>query len=331
MSTAPLHHPPLEEVFAPRDAEQVADYLARGAQRRRWGRFLAARQALLSLVGRARDAALRIVEQYRLGGAVWAAQASLGWLAGGYRLLRRGIEVVGMASAVGMVIASPTARNVAARAGRLVASALHAVTSTVARIGASVLSWFGSPGRNVAARIGGAGRSVGVRAKAVLAPVVRAVRAALDVRSTVIRTVGAVARERAVGRLLGVVLPQPWAAITRVLAGVLLLPATVRRQAAAMAMEGLERVLRHRLVDGVVSTEPPTGGAAPTAPRFSSTATSVPVTTPASPTRVPERDEDWPGVQLRLDEQLDNTEGVLPPRRPARYPAAAKRNSGPRR
>lgn len=148
MSTSTLDRPALQAVFTPRDAEDVADYLARGRQRRRWVRFLAAKHALLSLVGKARRFATRVIEQYRLGGAVQAVKSTLGWLAGGYRLLRRGLEVVGMASAVGMVIAF---RNAAARVGQAVVSVVNRVTTTLARAGRTFLGWFGTPGRTVAA------------------------------------------------------------------------------------------------------------------------------------------------------------------------------------
>ncbi len=65
-----------------------------------------AKQLVARTLGRARDKALELAERYRLEGAVRMVRRVAGWAAAGLGLLRRGFETVGMASAVGCVIAS---------------------------------------------------------------------------------------------------------------------------------------------------------------------------------------------------------------------------------
>ncbi len=78
---------------------------------------------------------------------------------------------------------------------------------------------------------------------AVTAPVVTGLQAALDVRSLQVRTIGAWAQERALGRLLSRVLPQPYAIAVRALAGVLLLPRVLREELVNAVQQLLLRVL----------------------------------------------------------------------------------------
>lgn len=74
-------------------------------------------------------------------------------------------------------------------------------------------------------------------------PVFVGLRAALDVTSLPIRTLGTIARERAVARLLGSLLPQPWATIARIFAGALLLPDAIKRESLRLLLDVLARLL----------------------------------------------------------------------------------------
>ena len=335
MSTSTLDRPALQAVFTPRDAEEVADYVARGRQRRRWARFLTAKNALLSLVGKARRFAAQVIQQYRLGGAVQAVKTTLGWLAGGYRLLRRGLEIVGMTSAVGMVIASPTIRNFAARAGAAVVSVVNRVTTTFGRAARTFLGWFGSPGCTVAGWFSRTVSTVTDKVSRVVKPVFVGLRTALDVTSLPVRTLGTIARERAVARLLGSLLPQPWATIARIVAGAMLLPDAIKREGLRLLLDGLAGLLNRQSTAGdgerasqrtvrPVRVQPPAAWPTPTA----STGPE------AKPDRKPGvGQEDLFGeapFDVVLEAELDATEGPLPRRvRPTGRPN--NRKSGPRR
>ncbi len=55
MSTSTTtERPPRREVFTPRDAREVADYLAQTRQERRWTRWLLAKQLVARTLGRVR-------------------------------------------------------------------------------------------------------------------------------------------------------------------------------------------------------------------------------------------------------------------------------------
>ncbi len=112
-----------------------------------------AKQLVTRTLGRARDKALELIERYRLEGAVRMVRRVAGWAATGLGLLRRGFEIVGMASAVGWVIASPTARNLLSRAAGAAAGLFRRVGQAVASVGSKLLALFGSPGRAVTACI----------------------------------------------------------------------------------------------------------------------------------------------------------------------------------
>ncbi len=214
MSTSTAERPPRREVFTPRDAQEVADYLAQTRQDRRWARWLAAKHLVARTVGRARDKALELIRALPPAGRRPAGAAGGGLGATGLALLRRGFEIVGMASAVGWVIASPTARNLLDRAGQAVVSVARRLGRTLASVGSWALGLFGKPGRTVATRIAATTAQVRARITAVAAPVVAGLKGALDVRSLQVRTINAWATERAVGRLLSRVLPQPYTAVS---------------------------------------------------------------------------------------------------------------------
>lgn len=335
MSTSTLNRPALQAVFTPRDAEDVADYLGRHRQRRRWARFLAAKHALLSLVDKARRYAARLIEQYRLGGAVRAVKSTLGWLAGGYRLLRRGLEIVGMASAVGLVVASPTIRNYVARAGAAVVSTVNRVTSTLAGAGRTFLGWFGDPGRAVADWLSRTVSTVTETASRFVKPVFVGLRRALDVTSLPVRTLGTIARERAVARLLGSLLPQPWATLSRVVAGALLLPDAIKREGLRLLLDALARLLNPQATAGQAERS---------SQRIVRPVRVQPAaswSTPGSSTEPETQPDRQPGegqedlfsdapFDVVLEAELDASEGPLPPRR-MRQPGRNNSKRGPRR
>ena len=308
MSTSTTERPPRREVFTPRNAQEIADYLAQTRQHRRWARWLAAKNLVARTIGRARDKALQLIERYRLHGAVRMVHRAAGWAATGLGLLRRGFEIVGMASAVGWVIASPTARNLLDRARRAVVGVAGRVGRALASAGSGVLGLFGKPGRALAIRIAATAAQVQDRIKAVTAPVIAGLKAALDVRSLQVRTIGAWATERAVGRVLGRVLPQPYAAVVRVLTGLLMLPRSVRDELVRVVQQGLRLVVPCP----TPATAATMAGASTSANRPTPTASSTRASSPAGST--------IPGIDSQaLARGVDVTEGPDPSA--SRYPA----------
>ena len=314
MSTSTTERPP-REVFTARDAQEVADYLAEVRQHRRWARWLAAKQLVARTIGRTRDKALQLIERCRLEGAVRMVRRAAGWAATGLGLLRRGFEIVGMASAVGWVIASPAARNLLDRAGQAVVGVARRVGRTLASVGSWALGLFGEPGRRVATRIAATTAQVKARVTAVTAPVIAALKAALDVRSLQVRTIGAWATERAVGRVLGRVLPQPYAAVVRVLTGLLMLPRAVQDELVRLVRQGV-----HRFMPCPAPATVPTNGSS-RATRTSKTAPSRPTATASSTTTSSTTESAIPGVDWQaLAQDVDASEGPAPST--SRYPAS---------
>ncbi len=263
-----------------------------------------------------------MIERYRLEGAVRVVRRVTGWAASGLGLLRRGFEIVGMASAVGWVVASPTARNLLDRAGQAVLRVARRVGRTLASVGSWTFGLFGESGRTVATRIAATTAQVKARLTSVTAPVIAALKGALDVRSLQVRTIGAWATERAVGRVLGRVLPQPYAAVVRVLTGLLMLPRTVRDELVRVVQQTLRVVVpcpapATATTAGSSASTRTTASASPS--RSTPTASSTAASSPAGST--------IPGIDCQaLAQDVDASEGPDPST--SRYPTSNTSRKG---
>ena len=144
-------------------------------------------------------------------------------------------------------------------------------------------------------------------------------KATLDVRSLQVRTIGAWATERAVGRVLARVLPQPYAAVVRVLTGLLMLPRSVRDELVRVVLQGVNRVVPC-----------PATASTATRPLGSTriTATSAPSPTATAPSTTTSSTESAiPGVDWQaLAQDVDATEGPDPST--SRYPASNTSRKG---
>jgi len=244
MSTATTH-PPLREVFSPTDPEEVADLLAATtAQRRGWTVWLAAKRLVARSFNRAAVLSHDLIERYRLLGVLSAARRAAGWLASGASLARHGINRVGGGSVLVWLICNSTARSIA---GKLTSSLTHLAGKVASKVGTVLrfgLSLLGSPGRALTAWVVNTTTQAKVGVSTTAAPLYTGLRRTLDVTSLHIRAIGALAGERAVGRLVGRALPQPWASVARIAAVGLMVPVVVRQAAVRMTREGVARLLK---------------------------------------------------------------------------------------
>lgn len=324
MSTATTYAPP-RRVFTPDDAQDVADFLAaEDRERFRWACWLMAKRAVLRSLGQARAWAARMIERYHLGGAIVMVRRTMGWLASGVRLVRQGLQVVGVSTAVGWAVSSPTVRRAVSTAAATVVSVARNLGSWLGGLVRAGLSLFGSSGRALADRLGAAVTRTTTRVADAVRPVVTALKVALDVDSLHMQALATLARGRAVGRLLSHFLPRPWGTLARIVAGLLMLPKVVRDELSRIVLETPTRVVRPTTPARATASSSTPGSAARATGRPAPASSTGPMSKPAAttagqsnPAVEGEVDVDWTALAEEVEAEA-KTSG-------SRYPASKNR------
>ena len=233
-ATVPGAERPLKVIWSPDDAEHTA----RRVQKGRWGGFLVARAVVI--LQRVGEGAADLVERLHLGPMVRLAARTLGWLASGIAMVRRGLRVPGVVPGVVWVATTQLGQRLARTVMSTVSSVVRSVTRTIAKAVNGTLRMFGKPGAYVADKLSHGVTTVrttvvsrlrsGVALLTVLVPV-QALTQVLNV----------IARERTVKAIAGRFLSRRWAVLVRLVLNAGLVPSQVRRQALTLVLGLISR------------------------------------------------------------------------------------------
>lgn len=231
MSTAPMD-PPLRALFTPTDAAEVARALAE--QKRRWGAFLGARDAVLVACRAAGTRLLGIAEQLRLGGVVALTRRGLNWLLRGRT--RRVLSVTGLRPAVLWALTTESGQRLVGAAARPVGQLLANVARSSYRTTVAGLRRLGHVGGTLADRLEGAARRARHGATR-LRPALDTAAFLLSPSGILAHTVNGWARSRAITSLLLRRLPRPGRLLGWAVVLLTAVPAAVRGQAYRFAAD----------------------------------------------------------------------------------------------
>lgn len=231
MTTASVPNPgrPLRVVYTPTDAEGARQALA--GEKNRWRVFLNAKGLLLGYIKATTAAASRVIARLHLTGAARMIRRASGWLFGGIHLVRRGLSTAGVKPGIAWLLSTAWGLGLIKRAGKAVGDVL----STAARSTMKVVGWclrlFGGPGKKVADKLETKTQNLWSRIVESTRSLRANVSALLSPSGVWMQGVGTLAKGRALSELLKRWMPSPWNILARVIANVMALPASVRRDA----------------------------------------------------------------------------------------------------
>ncbi len=303
MSAQVLDRPAMRQVFGPTDVLDVT----RKLEKNRWGAFLAARSTISRAITSGGAMAADLAERLHLGGFLRWASRTTGWLLSGLSVLRRGARTAGVLPALGWVLTTDAGQALVRAVGHTVVAMFRRLSSGMAKATSKLLGLLGAPGQRLA---GSLHALVGKAAAGLSRPSAPGrLLPGTGLMGLVTPVVGAVCRERALKALVGRFLAQPWALLARVALNLMLLPASVRRE----AVRTLAGVMTRRTsgVRPAAASMPPMAGPVTT----SSKTAEEPKAAPVSFTRPPVTSETTDPVSLLLEEV------------PARYPSSRSKNA----
>lgn len=297
MSTATLSPDrPLRAVWDPSDAESARQALE--GEKNRWRVFLNAKDALLGQFRSTGAVAARMIARLQASGAARMVRRVAGWLFGGLQLVRRGLTTAGVRPGIAWVLSTQLGQNLVRRAGKPVLNLLGNAASAVKKALGWCLRLFGNSGRQLADKIDQAAQNLWTRVVEATRFLRAHTNALLKPSSLPMQAMGTLAKARTLSALLRRWLPMPWNLIARVIAHILVLPASVRRDA-------------QRFVGQWTSSEPGPEEAP---------------TPPASAKAKPADVVDLDAERAKHDEQLTLDEPSL-----QRYPASKSRQQAKRK
>lgn len=305
MSAQVLDRPAMRQVFGPTDVQDVTSKL----EKNRWGAFLAARSTISKAMTSGGAMAADLAERLHLGGFLrWAARTP-GWLLGGLSVLRRGVRTAGVLPGLGWVLTTDAGQGLRRAVGHTVVAMFRRLSSGMAKATSGLLSLFGAPGQRLAVRP----HALVGKATAAVTRLAAPGRLLLGtgLMGLVTPVVGALCRERALKALVGRFLAQPWALLARVALNLMLLPASIRREAV-------------RTIAGVMTRRTSAPGVRPTA--ASTHPAASPVTTSSKPAEQPKA----PPVSFSrppITSETADPGSLLLEEVPARYPSSRSKNA----
>ena len=230
MSTATLSPDrPLRAVWDPSDAEGARRALE--GEKNRWRVFLNAKDALLGHFRTTGAVAARMIARLQASGAARMVRRVAGWLFGGFQLVRRGLTTAGVRPGIAWLLSTQFGQSLVRKAGKPVLGLVRQAAGTVKKALGWCLRLFGNRGRQRADKIDQAVQNLWTR----LVEATRSLRAhssaLLKPSSLPMQAAGTLAKARTLSALLKRWLPMPWNLIARVIANILVLPASVRRDA----------------------------------------------------------------------------------------------------
>lgn len=234
MSTATAVSPgrPLKVVWSPEDAERIRHDVRQ--EKNRWGRFLLAKDQLLSHVHDVWEATGTFLGRLHADRAVRMVRRAWGWLFGGAALVRRGLTTAGVLPGLAWLASTELGQGLLRKAASALLNPLKQVARTIGKVAGWVVRRFGTRGARVA-------NAVTVRLHTVTAAVgvglslIRQFTAPLlHPDGLPMQGVRTMAQGRLVRVLVNRVLPMPWCLLVRLIASVGLVPAVIRRDAVSL-------------------------------------------------------------------------------------------------
>ena len=228
MSTATVDRP-LRTVWTPQDAEEVHQVLQ--AEKGEWRRFLTAKGLLLGYLKATSSVVTKAFHRLHLDGAARMIRRAVGWLFGGFALVRRGLSTAGVRPGIAWLLTTSLVQGLVKKMGIAVSNVVAKAAGTVKRAFSWCLRLFGNRGRRLASTIDMKVETVRVWITKHLKPVLTAAGALLSPSGLPMQTVGTLAKGRALSAVLTHWLPRPWNILARVLANLAVVPASIRREA----------------------------------------------------------------------------------------------------
>ena len=231
MSTASADVPTIPLRVVGSRERSPGEQLRLGLEKRRWARFLVAREAVLRRLRSAGAAFSRLADSKGLSGALRLAQRTLGWLVGVGGLARRALSAAGALPAVAWALTTGSGQAIVRTVVRTSAILVRRTASAVMDAATWFLRLFGRRGGQLADRLQQrVERTLGA-VTARLTPLAEAGRLVATPSGLVMTGVRTLAQARFLSVMASRVLPRPWSLLARMGVSLLSLPRFVRDEA----------------------------------------------------------------------------------------------------